>query len=204
MAFPGCRDALWHTQKCRLVAQIDLCAEEKEMTKRQQETIDEFMGGIPAGEREVYNETIHYLVGLGYVPQKNRSFLSFRHKANGKIIAKIKYGEIRIKFFACKNIPDKYIDALRSEMDENNGQYSMPVPSPDPSPVPEGGIMKKCTLSCSVCTGGKMRYYHRFPDGEELFRCGAYPVLIPNIKESDLEELKRLLFEQHTYFLSIA
>jgi hypothetical protein len=64
--------------------------------------------------------------------------------------------------------------------------------------------MKKCTSSCNVCTGGKMRYYYLFPDGKELFRCGAYPVLIPNIKECDIEELKRLILEQHNYFLSIA
>jgi len=64
--------------------------------------------------------------------------------------------------------------------------------------------MKKCTLLCNVCTGGGMRYYYKFSDGKELFRCGAYPVLIPDVVENDVKELKRLILEQHNYFLSLA
>lgn len=175
------------------------------MTQKQQALIEEFISILPENEKNVYSKIIYYFVELGYIPQKNRSFLSFKHKINGKIIAKIRKDEIKIKFLACKDIPQKYIDALRREMDANNGQHSMKVPSPDNSPVPAGVIMKKCTLlSCNVCTGGKMRYYYQFSDGKEVFRCGAYPVLIPDIKESDIEELKRLILEQHNYFLSIA
>lgn len=89
-------------------------------------------------------------------------------------------------------------------MDANNGQHSMPIPSPDNSPVSASVIMKKCTLSCYVCTGGKMRYYYQFSESKEVFRCGAYPVLIPDIKESDIEELNDsfwnniiILFQSH-------
>ncbi len=63
--------------------------------------------------------------------------------------------------------------------------------------------MKKCTLSCNVCTGGKTRYYYQISDGKVVYRCGAYPVLIPDIKENDFEELKRLILQQHSYFLSV-
>ena len=138
------------------------------MTKKQQEMIDDFLGELSANERAVFSIIMEYIIELGYIPQKNRSFLSFRHKTNGRIIAKIKKDEVRIKFFACKNIPEKYIDALRGEMDANDAQYSMPGPAPDPSPLPDGVIMKKCTLSCNICTGGRMRYYVQFPDGKVL------------------------------------
>ncbi len=173
------------------------------MTKKQQILVNEFIGLLSEDEKSVYEKIIYYLVELEYIPQKNRSFLSFKHKVNGKIIAKIKKDNIKIKFFACKNIPEKYIYALRKEMDASNNQYSIAVPPPDCNPVPTGMIMKKCTLSCNVCTGGSMRYYYQFSDGKELFRCGAYPVLIPDIKDHDIDELKRIILEQHNYFLSI-
>ena len=153
------------------------------MTQKQQTAIDELLDCLSGSEKSIYNEIVNHLVELGYIPQKNRSYLSFKHKINGVIIAKIKKGEIKIKFFACKNVPQKYIDALRSEMEASNGQHSMQVPSPDNSPVVTGVIMKKCTLACNVCTGGKMRYYFEFPDENVVFRCGAYPVTIPDIKK---------------------
>jgi hypothetical protein len=174
------------------------------MTQKQQTAMDELLDCLSENEISIYRETVNHLVELGYIPQKNRSYLSFKHKENGIIIAKIKKGEIKIKFFACKNVPQKYIDALRCEMEASNGQYSMQVPSPDNSPVPTGVIMKKCTLACNVCTGGKMRYYFEFPDEKVVFRCGAYPVTIPDIKENDIDELKQIISEQHNYFISIA
>lgn len=58
------------------------------MTKKQQEIIDGLINGISAHEKSIYSNIIYYLAELGYIPQKNRSFLSFKHKVNGKIIAK--------------------------------------------------------------------------------------------------------------------
>lgn len=171
------------------------------MTQKQKAILDEFISILPENEKNMYSKIIYYFVELGYIPQKNRSFISFKHKINGKIIAKIKQDEIKINFFACRDISEKYIDALRREIDTNN--YCMPIPSPDNPLMPAGFIMKKCTLSCNVCTGGKMRYYYQFSDGKVVYRCGAYPVLIPDIKENDFEELKRLILQQHSYFLSV-
>jgi len=174
------------------------------MTQRQQALIAELIHSLPEGEKKIHEKVVNCLVELGYVPQKNRSYLSFKHKLNGKVIAKIRKGELRIKFFACKNPSEKVVDALRREMEANGGQYSLSVPPPDCDPMPSGVMMKKCTLQCNVCTGGGMRYYYQFPEGKEVFRCGAYPVLIPDIEESDIDELKRLILEQHNYFLAIA
>lgn len=173
------------------------------MTQKQQAVINEFINILPEADKNIYGNIIDYFIALDYIPQKNRSYISFKHKTNGKVIAKIKKAEIRLKFFACKDVPEKYINALRKEIDDSDGQYTMPVPPPDDLPVPAGAIMKKCTLACNTCTGGKMRYYYKFPDGKEIFRCGAYPVIIPAIEQCDIEDLKRLIFEQHNYFLSI-
>jgi len=174
------------------------------LTRKQQTLINELTDSLHEEEQSTYTEIVNCLVELGYIPQRNRSYISFKHKTNDRIIAKIRNGDIRIKFFACKNPPEKYIDALRVEMNSSDGQYSMSVPNLDCSPTQNGVIMKKCTLLCNVCTGGGMRYYYKFSDGKELFRCGAYPVLIPDVVENDVKELKRLILEQHNYFLSLA
>lgn len=177
------------------------------MTPKQQSLIDEFLNALSEKEKGVYNEIIKSLVELGYIPQKQkvRDFvLSFKHNINGKIIAKMGIRRQRvflsIKFFACKNVPEKYILALSENADD---AYIRLLP-PERDKLLPGEIMLKCTLLCGICTGGKMRYYYQYPDGNEVFRCGAYPVLIPDIKGNDIEELKRLIFEQHNYFLSIA
>ena len=173
------------------------------MTDKQKALIDELIAALPQSDKVAYEKIIGGIVVLGYIPQKNRSYLSFKHKTNGKIIAKIRSGDIRIKFFACKNVPEKYVDALRTEAEATGNQHSLPVPQPDSTPLPAGVIMKKCTLQCKICTGGGMRYYHKFPDGKEIFRCGAYPVSIPDIGEGDIADVQCLISEQHSYFLSI-
>jgi hypothetical protein len=37
-------------------------------------------------------------------------------------------------------------------------------------------------------------------DGREIFHCGAYPMLVPNITIADVLEMKRLPAEQDAYF----
>jgi len=188
------------------------------MTKKQKELIDELVDKLSENEKQVFKEIIDYIINLGYIPQKqsvNDFILSFKHAINNKVIAKIGFrkqkGFISIKFFACENVPDKYIMALRDEADLNeeraikNGKPASSGPVPDRNPIPSNTIMKQCTAGvCSICTGGSMRYYYQYPDGKEIFRCSAYPVLIPDLTEKDIDDLKRLLLEQHHYFLSIS
>jgi len=161
-------------------------------------------------EKQEFVKIVNSLVELGYIPQKQKikGFdLAFKHKVNNRVIAKIgvrkQKGWLRIKFFACKHVPQKYIQALHDEAVANKDRYSMPVPPPDREPVPAGVIMKTCALRCPACSGGGMRYYHKFSDGRKIFRCGAYPVPIADITKNDMDELNRLLLEQHHYFLSL-
>ena len=187
------------------------------MTNKQQSLIDDFLNVLSEDDRYDFENVINSIVELGYIPQKQkvRDFvLSFKHNQNGKIIAKVgirkQKGFLSIKFFACKNVPEKYIKSLRNEADlneeraKNNEKPVSSGPVPDRNPIPSNTIMKNCTVGvCSVCTGGRMRYYYQYPDGKEIFRCGAYPVLLPDIAENDIEDIKRLISEQHNYFLSI-
>ena len=181
------------------------------MTAKQKALINELVGYLPAEEKHIYGDIMDYFAELGYIPQKQKVSdftLSFKHNVNGKVIGKVSVrkqkGCLRIKYFACEDVPEKFIKALYDEAVANENRYSREVPPPDRAPIPKNVIMKKCTLSCTACTGGNMRYFIRFPDGREIFRCGAYPVLIPDITESDMEQLKELVLKQHNYFLSIA
>ncbi|MCL2487991.1 MAG: hypothetical protein FWE80_04840 [Oscillospiraceae bacterium] len=177
------------------------------MTTKQKGLISGFIENLPENEKQKFKEITNHLEKLGYIPQKQKVkdfVLSFKHNTNGKIIAKVgirkQKGFLSIKFFACKNVPEKYMKALG----ENADDACTRLPPPERDKLLPNEIMLPCTLACDVCTGGKMRYYYQYPNGSETFRCGAYPVLIPDFTENDIDELKRMILEQHEYFLSIA
>jgi hypothetical protein len=180
-----------------------------EMTAKQQSLIDTLISGLPESDKPVYSEIIDHITLLGYIPQKQSVadfVLSFKHAANKKVIAKMGIrkgcGFSAIKFFACKYVPEKFLRALGDERQNTVNDPRMLI-KPDDEPVPPGVIMKPCTLGlCSVCTGGKMRYYYK-TDEKVIFRCGAYPVFIPDITKNDIADMKRLLSEQHAYFMSL-
>jgi hypothetical protein len=198
-----------NSKKIRLGGAIFEINGGSEMTAKQQSLIDTLISGLPESDKPFYNEIIDHITLLGYIPQKQSVadlVLSFKHSANKKVIAKIGIrkgcGFIAIKFFACKYVPEKFVKAL---CDEHQNAVNDPrmVITPDDEPVPPGVIMKPCTLGlCSVCTGGKMRYFYT-TDEKVIFRCGAYPVLIPDITKNDVADMKRLLSEQHDYFMSL-
>ncbi len=101
-----------------------------------------------------------------------------------------------IKFYGVKIVPPRYIDALRQALDASNGQYGTSSCS---------AIEKnRCNRCGAVCTGGGLGYYYQYPDGTEVLRCGAYPIAIPVMTREDVEEMKKVIMEQHEYFLSIA
>ena len=37
--------------------------------------------------------------------------------------------------------------------------------------------------------------------GETITRCGASPITIPDLSEGDMDEIKRLIWEQHVYLM---
>lgn len=176
------------------------------MTQKQQSLIDELIDSLPEEQKNVFKKITCYLVELGYIPQKQKVkdfVISFKHSVNGKTIAKIgnrkQNGFISIRFFACISVSQKYIDALHDELVSRNGQYSSPT-----RVNPINMITNKCGYCGDICTGGGLGYYYMYPDGREVSRCGAYPIIIPNIDESDIDEMKQVILEQHNYFLSIA
>ena len=172
------------------------------MTQKQKSLIDGLIDSIPEKQKKIFEEIAYYFIELGYIPHKSKVkdfILIFKHSGNSKVISKMGIRKqkafVSIRFFACKNIPEKYMDALRNDLDSRDGQY--------------GGLLRSNTEKnkcgyCPVCTGGGIGYYYKYPDGKEILRCGAYPIEIPVINEADIKEMKEIILEQHDYFHSIA
>lgn len=89
-----------------------------------------------------------------------------------------------IKFYACKNPPQKFQNVVRQAIESSNMQY-------------------RC-CDCGVCGAEKEKrgYRYTYPDGLDFIRCGAYVVKIPDLVPDDIDDFKSLLREQHEYFLS--
>ncbi len=169
---------------------------------KQYALISQLVSALSDELKTPYDELMNYLVELGYLPQKQavKDFvLSFKRGRQG--IAKVSArhsGEFRVKFFACENLPHKYYEALQNDIEAQNEQYWSMI-----NPNRPAHLKNKCDGCGTACTGGNMGYYWKFENGREIFRCGAYPILIPNITANDVPEVKRLLTEQDRYFRTL-
>ena len=178
------------------------------MTQKQKSLIETLIASISDEQKNVYKETAQYLVDLGYMPQKQRVgdfVLSFKHKETGKVISKMGIRQqtafFSVRFFACNRVSETFMNALRKDIESRNRQYTSPLPVlPDTASM----VKNKCGYCGDICTGGGYGYYYKFSDNDMVSRCGAYPIIIPDIKEEDIDELKRIIQEQHHYFSSIA
>ena len=176
------------------------------MTKKQSDLILQLLSSLPDTQRDIFEELINYIVDLGYLPQKQSvSVLTLSFKRENRVIAKVavkrggQLGAFQLKFFACKNPPQKFIDALFDEIQSHNEQYCSPI-SLDRSEE----LKNKCDGCGTACTSSNIGYYWKFTDGREIFRCGSYPILIPDIEANDVPIIKKLITEQDTYFLSLS
>jgi hypothetical protein len=163
----------------------------------------QLLSALPEERRNLFADLMEHLAQLGYLPQKQAvKTLTLSFKRGRQVIAKVRAGnggEFRVKFFACENPPQKYIDALRRDIEAHNEQYCGTIDPDRPA-----YMKNKCDGCGTACTGGNMGYYWKFTDGREIFRCGAYPILIADITDDDLTEVKQLLTEQDRYFKSLS
>lgn len=166
---------------------------------KQNMLVSQFLSALPEERRNLFDDLIEHLIKLGYIPQKQAvKTLTLSFKRGRQVIAKTRVcngGEFRVKFFACENPPQKYRDALRRDIEAQKEQY-WGIMDPDRP----AHLKNKCDGCGTACTGNNMGYYWKFEDGREIFRCGAYPILIPDITTDDLAEAKQLLNEQDKYF----
>jgi hypothetical protein len=156
--------------------------------------ISELLSLMGDTDKQTCRSIVDGLLELGYVPQRQkvRGFvLSFKSHQVGQTIAKIgapsggdREAFFSIKFYACRRPPEKFASAVREAVEASSLQY-------------------RC-CGCGVCGAkeGERGYRYLRPNGDEFVRCGAYVVRIPDLGPGDADDVKRLLREQHEYFLS--
>ncbi len=162
------------------------------MTKRQEALAEQFMSALNDEDRVLFGSLFGCLTELGYVPQKERANLTFKHDKHHKQIAKMgmKKGTdavpaLFLRFSACRGYSERFEAVVRDAI----------LRSPSKAP--------RCTeQACDFCRGDARThiYTHVFPDGERA-HCGAFALEIPNLTSGDLPEIKGLLREEHAYLL---
>jgi len=161
---------------------------------KQNKLIDIFLSMIDDDKKLIYSPILSYLIELGYKPQRQKTqdyVIAFKHTLHGKQIAKIGIHQkertvfFALRFSACVKYSQKFSDVIRDMVLSSNQFIPM------------------CDI-CKLCKGDKHVYTHELPGGEKVSRCGAYAYEIPDITVEDISEIKRLLNEQHAYFLTCA
>jgi len=162
-------------------------------TKKQEELVNSFLSILGDEVRPLYREIIMYLSEVGYNPQKQRSYIVFKHDLHnkqmaktGKRINKDKAPFFALRFSACRGYSQRFADSVKSEVSKDTFRQA-PCLSND----------------CNFCMGETEThlYSYTFPDGEKRSHCGAVALEIPNITQDDIPEIKKLIKEGHEYLL---
>lgn len=175
------------------------------MTEKKKQLMNEMSRLLQEKDKPIYLPVADYLIRLGYLPEKRRVqgfSLAFKHETSKKLIARFDMRQIKrqtpfpllsVKFFGVREVPAKYTQALVREL--ASGMYQG-------SPLSKTN-KNECLRHECACTGGRLGYYHQYPDGTEVLRCGAYPIPIYDLTPADVEEMKNVIGLQHEYFQSI-
>ncbi|WFR59573.1 hypothetical protein QA584_10910 [Anaerocolumna sp. AGMB13025] len=162
--------------------------------KRWEEFILEFYEMISSEERLVYQPIIEALVELDYTPIRKRTkgfILSFNNLAHNRVIARLGVREgtgkafFGLRFSSCIKYSDKFASVIRDRILSSNNRLA------------------KCG-DCGYCKGDKFVYTYTFPNGESKDACGAFVLDIPEVTISDVSEIRKLIAEQHEYFMKYA
>ena len=163
------------------------------LTAKQERSLNEFLGAIGEDVRSLYRALADCLAGLGYRPNKTGTRLHFVHTKHSKQIAKFGVRNdlmvtpfFALRFSACQGYSKRFGDVVAEHVDKYPKKAAR---------CPEG--------LCSFCNGAPDThvYTHILPDGTAAAMCGAYTLEIQNLCEEDLDEIKRLLAEEHAYLM---
>ena len=162
--------------------------------KKWEAFINEFYEMISNEEKLVYQPIINALVDLDYIPLRKRTkgfVLSFNNLAHNRVLARfgVREGEEKaffgLRFSSCTNYSNKFAGVIRDRILSSNNRLA------------------KCD-KCGYCKGDKFVYNYTFPNGESKSACGAFVLEIPDVGLSDVDEIKKLIDEQHKYFMKYA
>jgi hypothetical protein len=162
-------------------------------TKKQEELVNTFLSDNMNEQTHLYREIAVYLSEIGYNPKKQRSSIVFNHDKHNKQIAK--FGIVRTKdkspyfalrFAACKGYSGRFAELVSAVMEKEECQTANCIAG-----------------KCDYCQGEPVShvYVHTNAAGETITRCGASPITITDLTEGDIDEIKKLIWEQHVYLM---
>lgn len=153
--------------------------------------VDAFLSMLSGSDLVIYKQIIEFINEYGYIPQHKKAkglVISFSNLEHNRVIANMGVREgntepfFGLRFSSCKDYSQKFADVIRDRILSSNNRLA------------------KCS-QCKFCKGDKFTYTYTFPDGENKAACGAFILEIPNTTADDIAEIKRLLEEQHKYFM---
>ncbi len=162
-------------------------------TKKQEEIVYSFLSALGDEVRPLYQDIVVCLSELGYYPQKEKSNISFKHDLHHKQIAKmgIKNNKALLPFFAlrfsaCRDYSQRFADIVGAAITKYPHRAAR---------CPSGG--------CNFCKGEAVShiYTYMFPDGESKAHCGSVALEIQKMTVDDIEEIKKLIQEEHAYLV---
>ena len=160
-------------------------------TKKQEELINLYLSTFEETDRTLYLKIILYLSELGYNPQKQRSNIVFKHDSHSKQIGKMGLKKdlspfFQLRFSACRGYSARFDSIVGDAVSKKKPR--------------EANCLKG---ECNWCAGEPLThvYIYTAPNGEKKYHCGAVPLEIPHITANDIEEIKRLIYEEHVYLM---
>ena len=161
-------------------------------TKKQEELVNSFLSELSDELRPLYQEIAIYLSELGYCPRKQRSYIVFRHSLYTSEMAKMGMTWTKdhspyfaLRFSACKGYSQRFADIVRDYI-QNNPERLFPHC--------EDG---KCVFRVD---GDRFPFYeYTYPDGGTGSFCGSKALVIPDITAEDIDEIKKLIKQEHEY-----
>jgi hypothetical protein len=162
-------------------------------TKKQEELINSFLSLLGDEIRPLYQDIIVYLSELGYNPQKQRSYIIFKHDLHNKQMAKtgIRINKDKAPFFAlrfsaCTGYSKRFTDIVSTVVNRDDCQAALCLKN-----------------ECNYCSGEPITHVYTYTssDGESKSHCGSVALEIPNITAEVIDEIKKLIKEENDYLL---
>ena len=168
-------------------------------TKKQEELVNSYLSQFGNEIKSLYQDIILFLSELGYYPKKAGSSISFTNDIHNKQIAKIGTNIRKnqapspwfsLRFSACSDYSQRFAKIVRDTIVKvtANNPYRL----------------ARCTTGeCNDCKGeaDSHIYTSTLPNGEQIASCGVYGIKIPNISAGDINEIKKLIKEEHEYLI---
>lgn len=161
-------------------------------TKKQEELVNSFLSELDEEREPLYQSIIMHLSELGYHPQKQRSYIVFKHDSHNKqmskigIDARIKLPFFSLRFSACRGYSQRFADVVGAAVGKDHFREALCLKG-----------------ACDFCRGEAATrvYTYTFPNGESRSHCGAVALEIPNVTANDLVEIEKLIREEHNYLM---